>query len=93
MPSRRTRVGLLIAGRVDLAAGEARIVPLDGASPGDRPLASRGIRRVLVARPLDDPMLTSVWGTALHRLDIDVTSRSELRFTIELDPPIIGDDT
>ena len=36
-------------------------------------------------RELDDPMLTSVWGARLTRLDLDVTARDSVTVTVELD--------
>ena len=41
-------------------------------------------------RELDDPMLTSVWGARLHRIEIGVTGGNLLQVTVEMDPPISG---
>jgi hypothetical protein len=83
----RTTVRLLLAGAVELAPGEARVTSLDRADP----VVVRwdaDATATLVVRPLDDPMLREVWGERLSRLDIDVTTRAQLRVTVELDPPI-----
>jgi hypothetical protein len=89
-PEPPTTVRLLLAGSVKLAEGEARVTPLDGATP----VVVRwdaGAAAALTVQPLDDPMLRDVWGESLTRLDIDVTARSQLRVTVELDPAIRGD--
>ena len=80
-----TTVRLLLAGAIDLVPGEARVTPLEGGTPvvvrWDASAAT-----ALVVTHLDDPMLRDVWGESLSRLDIDVTARTQLRVTVELDP-------
>ncbi len=60
------------------------VTPLDGATPV-RISWPDGITASLVVRELDDPMLTSVWGARLTRLDLDVTARDSVTVTVELD--------
>ena len=79
-----TVVRLLVAGDVRLVEDGLRVTPLEGA----RPVAVRwspGIRATLVERPLDDPMLSDVWGAKLTRVDLVVGDRRKLRVTVELD--------
>jgi hypothetical protein len=81
-PEPGTAVHVLLAGRVRLAAGGAVVEPLDGARPvrlGWGPAATA----TLTARPLDDPMLSGVWGTDLTRLELDVTGARELTLVVE----------
>ncbi|WOF23405.1 heparinase II/III family protein [Microbacterium betulae] len=86
-----TQVRLLLAGEATLSPGSARIVPLDGATPVRLDWApSAGA--ALVAQPLDDPMLTSVWGARLVRLDIDVTSLSESTIAVRQEGSGAGAD-
>ncbi|GAA2878528.1 heparinase [Actinoplanes cyaneus] len=67
-----TRLHLIVAGAVRLAAGHAVITALDGA----------GVLRLSWSPPmpctttiqeLDDPLLSDVWGDQLTRLEIDVS--------------------
>ncbi|MEP6479254.1 MAG: heparinase II/III family protein [Rhodoglobus sp.] len=86
-----TTVRLLVAGEVQLAPGEARITPLEGATP----VVVRwdpGATASTTVRELDDPVLSSVWGSRLRRIEIDVTGRDHLEVTVEMDPPISGDE-
>ena len=86
-----TTVRLLLAGRVDARAGEALV---------RHPGSARGIRigwdprcaHALAEQPLSDPMLTSVWGDRLLRLDIDAAGVRSLRVTVDMDTSI-GDRT
>ena len=61
------------------------VTPLDGAAPV-RISWPEGIAADLVVRELDDPVLSSVWGTRLTRLDLDVTTRDSVTVTVELEP-------
>jgi hypothetical protein len=88
-PEPPTTVRLLVAGEVHLSPGELRVIPLDGATP----VVVRWMpdfAATITERGLDDPMLTSVWGSRLHRIDIDVTGGDRLQVTVEMDPPISG---
>ncbi|MBP2436373.1 heparinase II/III domain-containing protein [Microbacterium amylolyticum] len=77
---RPTQVRFLLAGDVALEEGSAMITPLGDAPPirldWDPTAAAR-----LTPRPLDDPMMTEVWGQSLTRLDIDVTDRTSFAVT------------
>ncbi|MFC7534144.1 heparinase II/III family protein [Actinoplanes sp. GCM10030250] len=68
-----TVLHLLLAGEVTAGPGRAEVIALDGAGvlilTWDPALPCD-----TVVRDLDDPMLTSVWGDRLTRLDIDVTT-------------------
>ena len=76
---------MLLAGEVRRdAASTVLVTPLDGAKPV-RISWQDGVTASLVVRELDDPMLTSVWGSRLTRLDLDVTARDSVTVTIELD--------
>ncbi|MGX9347173.1 heparinase II/III domain-containing protein [Microbacterium sp. KNMS] len=79
-----TEIRLLAAGDVSLAAGAARIVPLDGARPVELSWDPAAPAR-LVEQPLTDPMLTHVWGERLVRIDIDVSGLAELTVTVRQD--------
>jgi hypothetical protein len=76
---------------VRLSPGEARIVPLEGATPLIVRWEADATASV-TERDLDDPVLSSVWGSQLHRVEIDVTGRDHLELTVEMDPPIRGDE-
>jgi len=80
----RTEVRLLLAGEVHLDGTAVVVTPLDGASPV-RISWPEGVEASLVVRELDDPVLSSVWGAKLTRLDLDVTSRDAIAVTVELD--------
>lgn len=86
-----TSVRLLLAGDVVLGDGTAVIIPLDGA-PAVRLRWPAGIPAILTMRPLDDPMLSDVWGTSLTRLDLDVTGRDSISVTVTHDLPTTGDE-
>ena len=80
-PEPATTVRFLIAGEVAVWPGRADVRPLAGATPirlewpPDIPVSS-------CPRPLDDPMLSSVWGDRLTRIELDVTGRQQLGVTI-----------
>lgn len=80
----RTTVRMLLAGDVRLEEASAYVTPLDGVTPV-RISWPDGIDAALLARELDDPMLSSVWGPRLTRLDLDVTTRTGLTVTVEQD--------
>lgn len=77
-----TSVRYLLAGDVELARGTAVVRPLDGATPV-RLTWPADVPATVHDRPLDDPMLTAVWGERLTRLDLDATGRRELRVVVE----------
>jgi hypothetical protein len=82
-PEPETTVRMLLAGDVALTDGAARITPLEGA----RPVVVRWpseIRARTSARELDDPLLASVWGSRLTRIDLVVTDRRALSVAVEL---------
>lgn len=74
-------VHLVLAGEVDLVPGGARVVPLDGATPVVLTWDDAVAVEVTV-QPLEDPMLSGVWGERLTRLTLDVTDRTELTVTV-----------
>ena len=76
-PEPRTLSCLLVAGAVTLVSGGAEVVPLDGATPV-RLAWPTDIDVHVSPRPLDDPMLSSVWGSQLTRIELDVTGRAAL---------------
>ncbi|WP_239453082.1 MULTISPECIES: heparinase II/III family protein [Microbacterium] len=80
----RTEVRILLAGEVRRDAASVTVTPLDGATPV-RISWPEDVEACLVVRELDDPMLTSVWGARLTRLDLDVTSRRGIAVAVELD--------
>jgi hypothetical protein len=79
-----TQVRMLLAGDVRQDAAGVIVTPLDGATPV-RISWPEGIVASLVVRELDDPVLSSVWGARLTRLDLDVTTRDSVAVTVELD--------
>jgi hypothetical protein len=79
-----TTIRLLLAGDVELQAGGATVLPVDDA-PSVR-LRWEGARAALTVRPLTDPMLTSVWGDRLTRLDLDVTGRDRFVVVVTAEP-------
>jgi hypothetical protein len=86
-----TSVRLLLAGDVLLGEGWALVSPIGGA----RRVRLRwpvGIPAILTMRPLDDPMLSDVWGPSLTRLDLDVTGRDTISVTVAHDSPSEGDE-
>lgn len=86
-----TSVRLLLAGDVVLGDGTALISPLDG-GPAVRLRWPAQIPAILTMRPLDDPMLSDVWGTSLTRLDLDVTGRDTISVTVARDLQTTGDE-
>jgi hypothetical protein len=86
-----TSVRFLLAGNVQLGDGWALVSPIGGA----RRVRLRwpvGIPAILTMRPLDDPMLSDVWGPSLTRLDLDVTGRDTISVTVAHDLPPEGDE-
>jgi hypothetical protein len=80
-----TQVRMLLAGDVRrVAASTLLITPLDDATPV-RISWPAAVPAALTTRELDDPMLSSVWGARLTRLDLDVTACQSIAVTIELD--------
>jgi len=79
-----TTIRFLLAGEVALSPGRAVVVPLDGAPPL-RLTWPPEVPAALVDRPLDDPVLSEVWGSRLTRLDLDVTRRDDLEVVIARD--------
>ncbi|MFC0197344.1 heparinase II/III family protein [Microbacterium arthrosphaerae] len=79
-----TQVRMLLAGDVRRDAASVIVTPLEGATPL-RISWPAGIDATLVVRELDDPILTSVWGPRLTRLDLDVMERGRIAVTVELD--------
>ena len=75
---------MLLAGDVRRDAASVIVTPLEGATPL-RISWPAGIDATLAVRELDDPILTSVWGPRLTRLDLDVTERDRIAVTVELD--------
>ena len=68
---------LLVAGEVALGEDGAVVTPIGPARRLRIGWPSGTVAR-LVVRELDDPMLTSVWGDRLTRIDLDVSDRDEL---------------
>lgn len=85
-----TTVRLLVAGDVTITTGSARIVPLEGASPVTVRWPAEITART-VEQPLDDPMLSDVWGARLTRIDLDVTTRRSAAITVDMDQSTPGD--
>ena len=75
---------LLVAGAIELGAGFACIVPLEGARPV-RVTWSPEVPARLVELVLDDPVLSTVWGDRLTRIDLIAADRRSLSVTVELD--------
>ncbi|WP_402469496.1 heparinase II/III domain-containing protein [Isoptericola aurantiacus] len=73
-----TSVRFLLAGDVTLGPGHAVVRPLDDAAPVELRWPD-DVPATATERPLDDPMLSDVWGDRLTRLDLDVTGRDALR--------------
>lgn len=86
-----TTVRLLVAGRVHLGAGTALITPIEGAPPV-RVRWQADIAATTITRTLDDPMLSTVWGETLTRIDLDVTTRDNLSITVDMDSASGKDD-
>ncbi|QAY60247.1 hypothetical protein ET475_09775 [Microbacterium protaetiae] len=85
-----TMIRMLVAGAVRLSSGVAHITPLAGASP----VAVRwegGIPARLIERPLEDPMLSEVWGEALTMIELDVGDRRAVSVAVERDKTSEGE--
>lgn len=80
-PEPATTVHFLIAGEVTVSPGRSDVCPLEDATPvrlewpPDIPVSS-------CSQPLDDPMLSTVWGDRLTRIELDVTGRHELAVVV-----------
>ncbi len=75
-------VHLVLAGEVVLGDGQATVTALAGA--GVLTLSwPPAVPAALVVRPLDDPMLSDVWGARLTRLDLDVSGLDTLDLTVK----------
>lgn len=80
-PEPATTVRFLIAGEVTVSPGRIDVRPLEGATPirlewpPDIPVSS-------CSQPLEDPMLSIVWGDRLTRIELDVTGRHELAIAV-----------
>jgi hypothetical protein len=87
-PEPATTVHVLLAGRVRLEEpGAAVVEPLEGATPVRLAWDPTAVA-TLTARPLDDPMLSDVWGAHLTRLELDVTGARELDLVVG---QVVGD--
>lgn len=81
-PEPASLVCFLIAGDLTVTPGRIDVRPLDGATPvslewsPDIPVRS-------TPRRLDDPMLSTVWGAQLTRIEFDVTGRHELLVAVK----------
>jgi hypothetical protein len=79
----------VLAGEVEATApGRVTIHPLDGARTTRLTWDAASVTSSLTVRPLDDPMLSDVWGDHLTRLELavdDSAGRGMLAVTIEVD--------
>lgn len=89
-PAGRTLVRLIVAGEVTAAPDGVRVRPLEGATPV-RIGWPAALPATIEARPLDDPMLTQVWGARLTRIELDVAHRHQVTVTVEQDPDTDGE--
>lgn len=80
-PEPPTLICFLVSGSVQLSKGSARIIPLDGAR-ALRLSWPDTVAGTLTRRPVHDPMLDSVWGPELNRIELDVTGRAELSVVV-----------
>ncbi|MCW4457133.1 heparinase II/III-family protein [Microbacterium sp. MPKO10] len=76
-----TESRFLLAGSVTLGEGRAVVEPLEGATPLEI-LWNPAAPARLTTKRLDDPMLSSVWGDSLTRLEIDVSRVSDVTVTM-----------
>ncbi|WBB52517.1 heparinase II/III family protein [Verrucosispora sp. WMMD573] len=84
-----THVHLLVAGDVRLSAGRAEITARHDAGRLTLTWHPASAPGTATTRPLDDPMLVSVWGRTLTRLEIDVgatTATGTFILTVEESP-------
>ena len=86
-----TSVRLLVAGHVEPGDGHAVVRPLAGAAPV-RVSWPRDVPMTLTPRPLDDPLLSEVWGPALTRIDLAGDARTALRVVVEQLPATASPD-
>ena len=79
----------MLAGSVEATApGLVTIHPLDGARPTRLTWDPATVTSSLTVRPLDDPMLSDVWGDHLTRLELavdDSAGHGSLVVTVEVD--------
>jgi len=81
-----TRVHLVVAGAVVVGDGEAVVTAVDGVGSVRLSWEPASASCDTTVRMLDDPMLSSVWGDRLTRLDLDVTPQGPagtLMWTVE----------
>jgi len=81
-----TRVHLVVAGTVVVGDGEAVVTAVDGVGSVRLSWEPASASCDTTVRMLDDPMLSSVWGDQLTRLDLDVTPQGPagtLMWTVE----------
>ena len=82
-----TEIRLMLAGDVSLGDGRASVDPLDGAPPVTLTWNAQA-PATLTTRPLEDPMLSHVWGDRLTRLSIDVSGLDELSVRVRHNEPM-----
>ncbi|MDQ0375188.1 heparinase II/III domain-containing protein [Cellulomonas humilata] len=84
-----TVVHWMLAGSVEIMEpGLVTIHPLDGARPTRLTWDPATVTSSLTVRPLDDPMLSDVWGDHLTRLELavdDSAGHGSLAVTVEVD--------
>ncbi|HMR48451.1 MAG TPA: heparinase II/III family protein [Arachnia sp.] len=80
-PEPRSQICFLAAGRTTVDEGGARIVPLDGAPPV-RLSWPEPVPVSTTTQPLDDPMLSNVWGEEMTRIELDVTGLTQMTVTV-----------
>jgi hypothetical protein len=81
-----TRVHLLVAGTVRVGEGFAEIVARHGAGVLVVTWDPAGAPAGTSVQPLDDPLLSDVWGDRLTRLEIDVTALGPVgRLDVEIE--------
>lgn len=79
-----SEVRMLVAGEMDLDDHGAVVRPLEGAR-AVRLRWNPKVTATATVRPLDDPLLTDVWGNRLTRIDLSLGDGTEATVTIELD--------
>ncbi|UFU02619.1 heparinase II/III-family protein [Ruania suaedae] len=91
MPERPSALHLMLAGEVTLTGTRADIVPLEGANPVRLAWSGDVTGADLEDMPLEDPLMSEVWGERLTRLRLHLapSARGEavLRITRAEDPP------
>lgn len=86
-----TVIRMLAAGAVRLRGDAAHITPLEGA-PDLVVRWAGGIRPRLIERELDDPTLSTVWGSSLTMIELDVADMRAVTVTIERDETTEGEE-